>query len=138
MKTYRNTKIVYIIPIIFTILFIVGIIIMSIYLRKNSIGTILWGISLPILLLVITIIYIVRLIIAPNTKLQIDSTNIYVMDHPIPLKKIKSVTHTTDVFINAKLKIETLDNEIYYIYKLYDVVGVERDINKSFLKRKIK
>ncbi len=136
LKEFKSTRTIYIVPIIFIVLFTAATITAGVLLRNASAKNIIWGVSLPLVFLILSIIYVVRLYNAPNTSLKIDKENIYVNDHPIMLSDIKVIDHKTDIFVNQKLVIITKSNEVYYINHLSDVVNVEKEIKRKYLRSK--
>lgn len=136
LKEFKSTRTIYIVPIIFIVLFTAATITAGVLLRNASAKNIIWGVSLPLVFLILSIIYVVRLYNAPNTSLKIDKENIYVNDHPIMLSDIKAIDHKTDIFVNQKLVIITKSNEVYYINHLSDVVNVEKEIKRKYLRSK--
>lgn len=136
LKEFKSTRTIYIVPIIFIVLFTAATITAGVLLRNASAKNIIWGVSLPLVFLILSIIYVVRLYNAPNTSLKIDKEKIYVNDHPIMLSDIKVIDHKTDIFVNQKLVIITKSNEVYYINHLSDVVNVEKEIKRKYLRSK--
>lgn len=134
MKEYKTTKGIYVLPIIFITLFIIAIILICVLLKDNDISLILSSASIPFVLLVLTTIYIIKEINAPNTSLKASKEALYVCDNKISCKEIKNISIKLDFFFNTKIVLVLKDDSIYYINHIKNASDVVREIKIKYLK----
>ena len=99
----------YVLPIIFIILFIIAIIVMSIYLKNNKISIRITGILIPAILLILVIIYFIYLIIIPNILIEVDDNHLYYKDYKIGTR-VNTASFGFNLVINIFIKIFSLNN----------------------------
>lgn len=133
---YKKSKEMLVAPIIFMILFIVAIILMAIYLSKNVTSVIILGLSIPSVLLILDIVYLIFLIVVPNVILRIDSNALYYKNLEIPLTDIEYTAVRRGVIrdnYHPYLLIMLKDKESIRVRFLADPYETSKEINKKYL-----
>ena len=135
---YKKSKEMYVLPIIFIILFIIAIIVMSIYLKNNKISIRITGIIISAILLILFIIYFIYLIIIPSILIEVDDNHLYYKDYKIPLNDIDytMVRKGALSMYHPMLIIMFKDKEMIRVKYLSDPYEASKVINKKYLKIK--